>query len=367
MHIFKNTKWTSLLSLFCCATTTEVLHAADKFKTPADSNGKFFMGGSVGLNISANFSGFGGFPRQTSPGPNAGPGNRFYDDGFNLIENAGVPDTLTFRWDYSNASQVDLANNRIKFHSYTTTPTLSEKNVDDGVHPGVELGYMRRFGMIGEKISWGLMGSFNYLKVDIRSRTSLVGNANVITDTFDTAGNITSDANGNAAPAPGLNVFNSGTRIQNVPLSRTFTTLPGGLVASGVREIDADIFSLKLGPYLEFPLSEKFSLSLSGGFVLGGISSKFSYQEANNIAAIGTPISGVSTSQSFTGSDSASKFLPGGFVSLQGNYAFNDRWNIFAGGQFQYLDSLSQSVNGRSVKLNLGQAFLLQLGVGYSF
>lgn len=352
----------SIVSLVCSAEVMQTIQAADLKRDPrAESNGRFFMGGTLGYNISADFTGLGSFPQQTANGAPAGPENRFYDDGFNLIEGRGVPDTLTDKWGYSSTMQVDNANNQIRFHSHSAATVVGHSGVTDGPNPGVELGYAYRFGEF-KKASWGLMGGFNFLKVDLTDRKALVGNAVVETDTFDTGGPVVP-----SAPYNGLtSAFHQ--RIENVPSSRTSTVLPGGLIAGGRRNIDANIFSLKLGPYVDIPFNERFSLSINGGLVLAGISSKFSYQEVNTISGVGLVTQpGVSATQNFSGSESVSKFLPGAFIGLEGNYWFNEHWSIFAGAQYQYLESLSQNANGRGARLNLGETFLFQLGFGYAF
>jgi hypothetical protein len=212
------------------------------------------------------------------------------------------------------------------------------------------------------------MGSFNYMRVEVEDSTVLTGDAILQTDAFSKDGLNLSFL---TPPYNGVEEDTThSTRIQNAPQSRTFTTIPNGLVATGLREINADIFALKLGPYLEIPMSERLSATMNAGFVLGLASSEFNYRESNTIASIGVPpavLSGITTTQNFSGSDSSTEILPGGFAGLQVNYDITGQWRIFAGGQLQFLQSLEQSVNGRESQLNLGKAFLLQAGLSYSF
>ena len=320
----------------------------------------------LGFNVSAKYSGFGIFPRQTLNGAGtATAGDRVYDDGFNLVEvpDLSALDTRTFNWSFASDTQLNLprpATTAISFNSSTAAAVLGGRSVSGDPEPGFEMGYLHRMGELG-KGSWGFMAGFGYLNVSLEDKRTYTGDVTRDTDTFATAPAV--------IPAATTLPLIAGPRIENVPTAPRVTTIvAGGLTSSGPRSVNADLFALKLGPYYELPLGQKCSVSLSGGLVVAAISSQFSFSEVNNIASINPfPGGAASATQTFTGSNDKMAFLPGGFADLRANYTVNDRWSVFAGGQFQYLSSLSQSASGRVAKIDFGKTVLVHLGASYSF
>src|SRR4029077_15899444 len=95
-----------------------------------------------------------------------------------------------------------------------------------------------------------------------------------------------------------------GAVIGSEPSSRTITTISQGATIAGSRSLDADVFSLRLGPYAEVPISELFSLLFNGGLYLAIGNSKFGFSETVTIPGVGTEI--------HAGSGSQTDFLIGG-------------------------------------------------------
>lgn len=362
-----------LTSLLCLSAAPGLVEAADA-KAPAmaepqrnNSGGGFYLNGTLGFNISAKYSGFGVFPRQTLNGANGLPlsaGDRVYDDGYNLVEGLGAGDTRTFKWGFASDSQLNAARpatTAISFNSSTAAAVLGGSSVTGDPQPGFEMGYLHRLGELG-KGSWGFMAGFGYLNVSLEDKRTYTGNVTRDTDTFATAPAVIPPAGYDGVAASPF-----GPRIENVPSGPRVTTLiAGGLTSTGPRSVNADLFALKLGPYYELPLCTKCSITLSGGLVLAAISSQFSFQEVNNIASINA-FGAAATSQTFAGSNDKMALLPGGFADLRANYSLNDRWSVFAGGQYQYLSSFSQSASGRTAKLDFGKTLLVHFGASYSF
>lgn len=373
MTIMKNNCLNStafLTSLICLSAAPGLVEAADAnakaMAAPQSSAGRFYLNGTLGFNVSAKYSGFGVFPRQTLNGAGtATVGDRAYDDGYNLVEGLGAGDTKTFKWGFASDTQLDAARpgpfTSISFNSSTAAAVLGGSSVTGDPQPGFEMGYLHRMGDLG-KGSWGFMVGFGYLNVSLEDNHTYRGNVTRDTDTFATGVAVIPPAG-----YDGVGAGPFGPRIENTPTApRVTTIIAGGLTSSGPREVNADVFALKLGPYYELPLCQQFSVSLSGGLVLAGVSSQFKFQEANNIASINAFGASAAT-QRFAGTNDKMDLLPGGFVDLRANYSVNDRWNIFAGGQYQYLSSFQQSASGRAAKLDFGKTLLVHFGASYSF
>lgn len=319
---------------------------------PKPLKNRFGLSYRPGFNINATFKRLGAFPPQTNPGPPTGPANRFYDDGY-VRPDSGSSPGLTWFWGYDNNSQVP-GNDTIQFHSSSSKGTgVSDDNSGSPQH-GLELNYDRYFGKVGQRASWGLEAAFNYNNVTIDDGSPVLSSVQQLNDTYALNGVIPPEA-----PYSGTFV-GPGPLISDSP-SRSFTTIPGGAQVTGKREFNADMFGLRLGPYLEIPLDRKqrFNASFSGGLALAVVSGEFSYRES-------TTIQGAGTVQS-SGSGTDSEFLVGGYFGGSFSYAFNPSWTVFAGASYQYLPSYSQTVDGREVELDFSKSVFVNVGFGFSF
>ena len=127
----------------------------------------------------------------------------------------------------------------------------------------------------------------------------------------------------------------------------------------GMRSLDAQVYGLRLGPYLEFPLSQKWTVGLSGGFALAYADSRFKYNET--VSSPGTP------SVFSSGSVSDTKLLPGGYAGANISVLVKPNTRISAGVQYQNVGDFTQKVNGRRAKLDLGESLFFNVGVNFSF
>jgi len=313
---------------------------------------RFGLSYRPGFNINATFKGLGAFPAQTNPGPPTGRANRFYDDGY-VRPDSGSSPGLTWFWGYDNNSQVP-GNDTIQFHSSSSTGTGVSDDDSGSPQHGLELSYDRYFGKVGKRASWGLEAAFNYNNVTINDSSPVVSSVQQLTDAYALNGVIPPEA-------PYSGTFTGpGPLISDLP-SRSFATIPGGARVTGKREFDANMFGVRLGPYIEIPLDkrERFNVSFSGGLAMAVVSGEFSYRES-------TTIQGAGTVQS-SGSGTDSEFLVGGYFGGNVSYSFTKAWSVFAGASYQYLSNYSQKVNGREIELDFSKSVFVNLGFGFSF
>src|SRR5262249_10593102 len=153
--------------------------------------------------------------------------------------------------------------------------------VDGDPNHGVELTYNRRIGS-WRRTFWGLEAAFNYSAVNIRdSRTGTDGP--LIVDTYSLGG-IT------PALAPYAGTFNGpGAVISDAP-----TRLP----VSTVSTLDADVYGLRLGPWIEIGVARRIAVSFSGGLAVLYVNSDFRSEQSVTIPGLGR------LSQSVAGSHS---------------------------------------------------------------
>ena len=125
------------------------------------------------------------------------------------------------------------------------------------------------------------------------------------------------------------------------------------------REMEASLISFRAGPYIDFPFGDKFSARASAGLAGILVDSDFSFKETT------TTLDGGPVTRSGKGSDSS--FEVGGYISGSFHYKVHDNIGLFGGIQFQGLTSFEQKAGGKEASLDLGQTFLVQGGVSFSF
>jgi hypothetical protein len=173
-----------------------------------------------------------------------------------------------------------------------------------------------------------------------------------VTDTFS--------QNGVVPPlAPYAGSFNGpGPLISDSP-SRTTTIFPGGAAVAGSRDLEVNLFSLTVGPYLEIPVGSRFTASVEGGLSLAIADGDYDFTSSTTIAGVGT--------QTSAGSGSETSVLPGVSLGVTGLYQWNDRWSAYGGVRYQYYSSFDVSAGASEAELDFGGAFVLSLGAAYRF
>ena len=307
---------------------------------------------SLGLNITADFKRFGNFPAA-----NGGPGaatsgvDHNYDDGFNRVDITGNDHggfLGSWYWGYQNPGQI--SGDTLVMRSASLAGG-SDSNNNGGPQNGLELCYGRELGR-AEKWRWGVEGAFGFTAVRIRDSRPLMANVNITRDTYA--------LNGVIPPvAPYAGTFNGpGAIITDAP-ARSTETVSGGATITGWRQLEANLFAFKVGPYVELPLSARWALDFRGGLALVAVNSEFSYQETTAISGLGEVTSSARGSQS--------DLLVGAYAGGGISYAFNDNFGVLAGAQFQSVGEFSQTLNGRKAVLDLSKSIYVTIGLSYLY
>jgi hypothetical protein len=312
----------------------------------------------VGLNITVDFKKLGGFPAISDPGPALGVTNRSYDNGsYNFVDISGNAGGLTWYWGYEDPSQ--LQGNALVMESAFAPNNVTSKNRQDDPQHGFELSYSREL-LRKEKWRLGAEAALGYAAIDVSDSKLLRGSVNRLIDTYTIPEGVIVPA------APYHGTFTGpGALIGALPERQT-TVLSREATITGERELDSDIYTLRLGPYFELPY-KRLSLLLSGGLTLAVGDTTFSYTETVTIEGSG------SVSRSSSGSQT--DFLVGGYVAGTLAYALNDEWSVFAGAQFQMAGrsvTESRTRNGQAETkkqsiLDLNEALIFVFGVSYAF
>jgi hypothetical protein len=308
------------------------------------------LGFDAGFNVRAEFRNFTpdvAPPPATGSGLNGDPVNREYEDGYNRVDFFNNGRGLTWNWGYDNAAQYNPVDRTLALHSTARTGYGASADASDDPQLGFELKYGRVLGILGENKPWGFEAAFGYMNLSIQDDSAL-STAQRITDTYALGVVI-------PPPAPYQGTFNGpGPLIPDQP-TRSIETA----AASGRNELDGNLFALRLGPFLEVPLSRKFVSQFGLGLSLIYADTDYSYRETATFAD--------GTSFTDSASDSASDLLVGGYLQGQLGYAINPSWSVLAVLRIETASGLTVEAGQREAELELGATFHALLGVGYSF
>ena len=328
---------------------------------PADSPNRFGLAWRMSFNIQVGFKNSGAFAARTDPGPAIGSAyDRSYDDGFNRVDTTGNNHgtgyaNTTWYWGYDNESQIIPSTSNpqgVVMHSSSSAGAATRSRDDDSA-PGFEFSYNREL-LRREHWRFGLEAVFGYTELTVDDNSTVSTEVNQIADTFA----VPAFSSGQYLPPPSSTATaqGPGSVINSTP-SRSTAVVQGQV--TGSRHFRADLFGIRLGPYLELPLGKKAAFTLSGGFALMQVNSDFGFNESTAVSGFG----------SYNGSASGSHddLLLGGYAAGAFSYSVTRDWAAFAGAQFQDLGRYTQTEGGRQAVLDLSQAVFVTLGVSYSF
>jgi hypothetical protein len=230
---------------------------------------------------------------------------------------------------------------------------------------GFEFTYNRRFGN-HEKWNWGLEAAFNYMNVSINDNHPLSGTGTLISDVFQLPPEFGGDGFVLPPPppyshGPFLTPETGNTVINATPTRQALSNFATSI--AGSRQFDADVYGWRLGPYGELALGSRVTLGLSGGLALGVISDDFRFHESVTFDDTGAGPRTVTTK----GAGSKSDILVGGYVSATCNVALSEKWNVFAGAQFEDMGHFVHQIGPREARLDLSAAIFVTVGLSASF
>ena len=313
-----------------------------------DSKNRVGVSYRSGWNIKGTFSGSGVAAAQSNPGPATGGVDHEYDDGYVRVDSTHNGMGLTWNWGFDSPGQVTGDNLEMRSSRILGG---GENSADDELQHGFEISYGRKMGMLG-KLRWGFEGAFNYTYVGLEESGSAPVTVVTTVDTYDVSGISPFDPPGSQTPYRGT-FLGPGTLIPDAPISRREEITPGA-IATGKRELNANLFGMRLGPYIELPLNDKWTISLNGGFALVAVNSDFKYSDA---------VLGGRTG----GSDTETELLSGGYIGANVAFQVTPSTRIFAGAEYQHVGDFTQDAGGRRAKLDLGESVFVKAGVSFSF
>lgn len=286
---------------------------------------------------------------------------RQYDDGFIGVDVSGNAGDTTWFWGYDDASQtagIGTAAATLMFHAAPSPADQFERESDDEVLPGFELGYTREmweFRMFnGRRARGGIGFSFGYTDLDLADSGAVTALVPLTTDTYSIGAAV-------IPPAPPYRgtVAGPGPVIPDSPAGRA--TAATAATATVVNNVEGQVYAGTFGPYLEIPLSDRIIAEVSGGVALGYADRTYSFSE--NVTYAGGAAPAVSRSGAVQNGD----VLAGASIKGSVGWLVRDNVALTAGVQYQYLGSTRQSVNGKTASLDLQSAVSVSLGLNWTF
>src|SRR5262249_7505816 len=253
--------------------------AVRSYGQDADTN-RLTLSARFGFNISAKFKGLSTLPppinSRTTPRGDA----YNYDDGYVLTDISENFGGQSWYWGYDDSVR-QVSGNAVVMSRSTLAGGAPPVTVQDDPSYGAELTYNRLLGMHG-KMRFGLEAAANYQNLSLHDSHAL--SATVMRTTYPfafTPGTTPPTATPDQPGKPGQPYQGSyegpGFVIDAGAGAPTTTPVAGGAKIVGERKFDADIFGFRLGPSLEWPISERWNIAFSGGLATGLVDGKGSW------------------------------------------------------------------------------------------
>ncbi|MFU8849121.1 MAG: hypothetical protein ACNA77_10465 [Opitutales bacterium] len=335
-------------------TSTLILSAAATAlpgATLPENLNRISFGPRVGFNIKAEFS---NNPTAFTPGALTAPGdaiggiNHEYDDGYVRVDSSGNAGGTTWNWGYVDNTQV--VGDTMEFHASQANAAHGPSNstAEDDPQYGVELIYQRLVAPLGHSGLWGWEAAFSFTDLDIDHSSRGTGANTVITDSYALNGVVPPMAPHNGTFAgPGALLGDTPTRTITSDTMTSRESLTG------------EIFAFRFGPFAEWDVGERLSVSLGAGLTLAPTMLDYKFSETTENALGGT------TNNS--GSSSKTRLLYGGYINTMLRYDIDGSWGFFAGAQFQNMSSMKLSSGTREARLDQSATLYGTAGLSFQF
>jgi len=305
------------------------------------------------LNIAARF-GFNVRATLRNLGAPVAAGPAF-DDGFVRRDISGNAGGKTTYWGYLNNNQV--VGNNLEMHSATSPRDGTSQSFTDSPQTGFELSYGRelgRFKLFGrDNTVWGVEGGFGSMDFSVKHTDTLAGNTLRTTTTFGLGGilpPVAPFAGTYTGPGPLLDATSNGASVSSVVASSTMTA-----------KVDALLYGVKVGPFLEVPLFKRVSLQLGAGLALLNAEADLIFGDQVTVGGSGG--SPALWADKYT----KSEWIVGAYGRATVAYAFSDAISLFLGAQYEHLGNLEVRGPGRQATLELGSTIEAMAGIRFSF
>ncbi|MCZ7637064.1 MAG: hypothetical protein M5U12_14125 [Verrucomicrobia bacterium] len=328
----------------CLAGAFSALAQIDESELALDRN-RLSIGARFSFGVSARVTNF-------STGAPAAPD---YHNGFVRPDISGNADGKTWYWGYETGDQI--GGDVLNLSSALEVPSDGHfGESDDGFQGGFEILYARELGrfQLGKRRAlWGVEGGVTSLNTLLETSDTYEGNVRVRTDSYRLGGIVPP-----GAPYQG-SFEGPGPLIESSPFAQSTTDVQA--VSRVDTQIETLLVGLKVGPFLDIPVTRRVHFHLSGGGVLLAAISDFSFTESASVP--GLPAGALRREDS----TSETQIVGGAYVQAAGSYAMTEFLSVYLGGQYQYVGDVSFGTGGKEATVEFGKAIELVFGVRASF
>lgn len=354
-------------ALLLLATSAALSARAQDDEAPEPLGLRFRLTGRVQFNLKASFT--------DAQVPLSGAAGQFAD-GYVLLgsntsasTNAGVvtanPGAVTWNWGYQRADQV--AGNELTLTRYDQVPRVGTLDGGGSTTYGGELWAMYElysFRSFRKRTGhWGVEAGYGFTTFDASASGSVSGTATRNQSIYSLGGIV--------PPSPGYQGGYFGP-IPGGPVAPVLDFAPArssSVLAAGRNSLDAavstDLHSLKFGPWVELPLSDRWTVGLGAGYCTVYGQADLRFTETTTFT--GDPADFGAAAQNLSVKASRDDWRPGFYARGLVDFALTPNWSVFVGGDIQSNSDLQFSSQGRGARIQLGSVFGAMAGVQFKF
>lgn len=298
---------------------------------------------------------------------------RFYHDGSvakdtrtDLNGTPLAPDGYTNSWVMADNRQA-LGDGFVAMNTYSAAiKDTGQVSQDPKSSYGAEIVVSRDMGKLFGKLPWTVVAgvSINDLRTNFRSaRTAEITK---VTDLYYMA-------NGAVAPtapytAPGSAVDAAGNSFDTIlltsnPLTRSTEVSTSTTAVVNTWKLHGAFYTLRAGPSLTIPITEKLKASISAGPALIYAGSTYTVDQIFQPETSSEIVASVS--------DGVSEFLPGYYIDGSLEYTFTDRAGLYLGSIYQHAGAYTQTIKSAdgeyTTRVDLGSMQGVRAGMTFRF
>ncbi|MGC4017060.1 MAG: hypothetical protein QM755_21485 [Luteolibacter sp.] len=341
-------------SIFLLASLPCLLKAGEPLSIdPAPPANRWRFGVSFApiFNVDASFSGLGGFSSPFTPQPLGAGVNREYEDGYVFVDSSGNAGGATWNWGYENASQYNPAGaGSIDQHLHNSAAN-GHADEENQMAPAIEMFAYLDMGKVGDlsagPVNWGFRGGVHYAHLSVSNSDAITSDVIRLTDSFSLGGGV-------VPGAPYQGSFNGPGPLLSDDPTRTTTVISNGALVQGRRELDVDMLTLSVGPYLEIPVAPRFSILAEAGVNVALVRGDYQFDSLTTLTGLG--------SQSTRGDDSRTVILPGLYAGVSATWKQSDSFSWIGSARYQYLDAFEITTGGSRATLDFDGAAVISIG-----
>lgn len=304
------------------------------------------LGLRVLTGVQSGFSGQGVVKSESLLEGATGAANRGYHDGYVFLDKRTVvdpsgnqtpitPDGRTNNWGFEETSQV-TTDGLIAMNAYTATVLdTSFHQEDPDAMMGVELALDREFGnLFGTRIKWGVVVGFGINQILATNRSTVEARIDRTTDYYSLDGQVAPNAPYTAPTQSGG--VDTSVLLRDQPVTRVESSTNSSTAFENYWKLRGAFMTFRAGPTLFFPITQRFSATLSAGAVLVYSGSTF------EVTQTFTPDTGDELV--LFDSDTGGFVTPGFFVDANLQFAFTDTAGLYLGAVYQSSGDYEQVV-----------------------